>query len=275
MSGIDTLVTLIKLHVDSMYVPIKQKRRTFNDEKNQVVREEDEFLLKVDSIRELQFLEWIAKVVYVKNSNVKKSNGTWRICTNFTTLNKACPKDFYPLPCLARLVDGSAGHEVFDFMDFLQWYHQIKMYLEDEEKTAFITEYGLYCWKVMPFGLKNAGASPNSIFANQIGRNMEIYVDDMLVKSKIQADHLKNLRETSNQLRASKLRINLDKCSFGLTSGKFMGIEPNLDNIKAILDMQPLREYKDIQKLTGCLATLSQLISKSRECNLPFFKNLR
>ncbi|GAA0139780.1 hypothetical protein LIER_01261 [Lithospermum erythrorhizon] len=80
MSGIDTLVTLIKLHVDSMYVPIKQKRRTFNDEKNQVVREEDEFLLKVDSIRELQFLEWIAKVVYVKNSNVKKSNGTWRIC---------------------------------------------------------------------------------------------------------------------------------------------------------------------------------------------------
>ncbi|GAA0169883.1 hypothetical protein LIER_24265 [Lithospermum erythrorhizon] len=84
-------------------------------------------------------------------------------------------------------------------MDALSGYHQIKMYPEDEEKTAFIIEYGLYCWKVMPFSLKNAGATyqrmVNSIFDTQIGRNMEIYVDDMLVKSKVRADHLKNLRE--------------------------------------------------------------------------------
>ncbi|GAA0182961.1 hypothetical protein LIER_30465 [Lithospermum erythrorhizon] len=122
------------------------------------------------------------------------------MCSNFTSLNKAFPKGFYPLPCLARLVDGTAGHEVFDFMDGLRGYHHIKMYPEDEEKTTLTNEYGLYCWKVMTFGLKNAGTTyqrmVNSIFATQIGKNMEIYVDDMLVKSKVRRDHLKNLKET-------------------------------------------------------------------------------
>ncbi|GAA0159713.1 hypothetical protein LIER_16427 [Lithospermum erythrorhizon] len=160
------------------------------------------------------------------------------------------------------------------------------MYPEDEEKTVCITEYELYCWKVMSFGLKNAGATyqrmVNSIFATQIGRNMEIYVDDMLVKSKLRKDHLENLKEIFDQLRKSKLIINPDKCSFGVTLGKFLGymiiergVEPNPDQIKAILDMQPPREYKDIQKLTGCLAALSRVISKSGERNLSFFKNLR
>ncbi|GAA0172198.1 hypothetical protein LIER_41299 [Lithospermum erythrorhizon] len=109
------------------------------------------------------------------------------MCTDFTNLNKACPKDYYPLPCLGRLVDGSAGHEVFDFLDASRGYHQILLHDEDQEKTAFITEYGLYCWKVMPFGLKNAGATyqrmVNRVFKEQIERNMEIYIDDMLVKS--------------------------------------------------------------------------------------------
>ncbi|GAA0170376.1 hypothetical protein LIER_24652 [Lithospermum erythrorhizon] len=98
MSGIETSVVLHKLHVDSIYVPIKQKKRIFNDEKNEAVRVEVELLLKVDAIRQLQFPECIANIVLVKNSN-----GTWTMCTDFTSLNKACPKDFYSLPCLARL----------------------------------------------------------------------------------------------------------------------------------------------------------------------------
>ncbi|GAA0145618.1 hypothetical protein LIER_36152 [Lithospermum erythrorhizon] len=91
------------------------------------------------------------------------------MCTDFTNLNKACPKDFYPLLCLGPLVDGSAGYEVFDFMDASRGYQQILMLPKDEEKIAFNTEYGLYCWRVMPFGLKNAGATyqrmVNTIFA--------------------------------------------------------------------------------------------------------------
>ncbi|GAA0149114.1 hypothetical protein LIER_08376 [Lithospermum erythrorhizon] len=147
------------------------------------------------------------------------------MCTKFTSLNKAGSKDFYPLPFLARFVDGSAGHEIFEFMDALLGYHQIKMYPEDEEKTAFIMEYGLYCWKVMPFGLKNVGATyqrmVNCIFVTQIGRNMEIYVYDMLVKSKVRAVQMKNLRK--HLTRKRKLRINPNKCSFGVTSRKFLG----------------------------------------------------
>ncbi|GAA0166163.1 hypothetical protein LIER_21384 [Lithospermum erythrorhizon] len=111
-------------------------------------------------------------------------------------------------------------------MDASRGYHQIRMAPEDEEKTAFIIEYRLYYWRVMTFELKNAGATyqrmVNEIFAKQIGRNMEIYVDDMLVKSKVRAEHLLNLRETFSQVRSSRLKVNHKKCSFGVVSGKFM-----------------------------------------------------
>ncbi|GAA0144058.1 hypothetical protein LIER_35864 [Lithospermum erythrorhizon] len=147
------------------------------------------------------------------------------MCIDFTNLNKACPKDFYPLPCLGRLVDGSAGHEVFDFMDASRGYHQIRVLPEEEEKTTFIIEYGLYCWIVMTFGLKNTGATYQqmvyTIFQTQIGRNMEIYVDDILVTSKMRSEHLENLRETFIRLRSSMLKLNPEKCSFDVTSGNF------------------------------------------------------
>ncbi|GAA0159525.1 hypothetical protein LIER_16279 [Lithospermum erythrorhizon] len=122
------------------------------------------------------------------------------MCNDFTNLNKACQKDYYPLPCLGRLVDGSARYEVFDFLDASRGYHQILLHEDDQVKTRFIIEYGLYYWRVMPFGLKIVGATyqkmVNSIFKEQIGRNMEIYVDDMLVKSKVRDDHPSNLRES-------------------------------------------------------------------------------
>ncbi|GAA0171765.1 hypothetical protein LIER_25725 [Lithospermum erythrorhizon] len=149
MPGINLAVALHRLYVDLTFSPIKQKKRLFNDEKNIAIKEEVQTLLKAQVIHELKFPAWIANVVLVK-----KPNNKWRMCIDFTSLKKACPKDFYPLPCLGHLVDGSAGHEVFDFMDTSRGYHQIRMTLED-----FITEYGLYCWKVMPFGLKNAEAT--------------------------------------------------------------------------------------------------------------------
>ena len=96
------------------------------------------------------------------------------MCVNFTDLNKACPKDSFPLPSIDRLVDASAGHHVLSFMDAFSGYNQIMMDPSDQEKTAFITEEGLYCYKVMPFGLKNAGATyqrlVNKVFADKIDR---------------------------------------------------------------------------------------------------------
>ena len=118
---------------------------------------------------------------------VKKANGKWRMCVDFTDLNKAYPKDSFPLSSIDRLVDASASHYVLSFMDAFSGYNQIMMDLSDQEKTAFITEEGLYCYKVMLFGLKNTGATyqrlVNKVFADKIDRSMKVYVDDMLVKS--------------------------------------------------------------------------------------------
>ena len=100
--------------------------------------------------------------------------------SSFKKLNKACPKDSYPLPRIDQLVDATSGHELLTFMDAFSGYNQIRMASEDEEKIAFITNHGLYCYRVMPFSLKNTGATyqrlVNKIFKEQIGRNMEVYV---------------------------------------------------------------------------------------------------
>ena len=132
-------------------------------------------------IWEVYYPEWLANVVLVK-----KANGKWRMCVDFTDLNKVCPEDSFPLPRIDQLVDSTTGHKLLTFMDAFSEYNQIRMAEEDQEKTAFITSQGLYCYKVMPFGLKNVGATyqrlVNKMFSQQIGRNMEVYVDDMLLR---------------------------------------------------------------------------------------------
>ena len=136
---------------------------------------------------------------------VKKANGKWRMCVDFIDLNKACPKDSYPLPCIDQLVDSTAGHQLLSFIDAFSGYNQIKMDEADQEKTSFITSQGLFCYKVMLFGLKNAGVTyqrlVNHMFRPQIGRNVEVYIDDMLVKSLDEGGHLDNLQETFETLK--------------------------------------------------------------------------
>ena len=142
-------------------------------------------------------------------------------------MNKDCPKDSFPLPRIDQLVDSTTGHKLLTFMDVFSGYNQIKMVKEDQEKTAFITSQGLYCYKVMPFGLKNAGATyqrlVNKMFRKLIGRNMEVYVDDMLVKSKEELTHLDDLKETFATLRQYQMKLNPSKCAFGVAWGKFLG----------------------------------------------------
>ncbi|XP_019053644.1 PREDICTED: uncharacterized protein LOC109114837 [Nelumbo nucifera] len=158
---------------------------------------------------------------------VKKANGKWGICIDFTDLNKACQKDSFPLPRIDHLIDATAGHELLSFMDAFSGYNQIRMDPDDQERMAFITDRDLYCYKVMPFGLKNADATyqrlVNEVFKEQLGRNVEAYVDDMLVKRKKAEHHLLGLCEVFNTLREYKTRLNPIKCAFGVVSGKFMG----------------------------------------------------
>ncbi|GAA0153684.1 hypothetical protein LIER_11860 [Lithospermum erythrorhizon] len=159
------------------------------------------------------------------------------MCTDFTNINKACPKE------------------------------------DDVKKITFVTECGIYCWKMMAFGLKNVGGTyqrmVNKLFSTEISWNMNIYVDDMLIKSREAEDHEANLKESFENLRRNKIRLNLDKCVFGVTSAKFLGnmiiqrvIEPNPDNIAAVHAMQSPKTQK-AQRLTRRIAALTRFIRGS------------
>ncbi len=157
---------------------------------------------------------------------------------------------------------------------------------EDEEKTTFIIDKGLYRYKVMPFGLKNAGATyqrlVGQVFKDQIGRNMEVYVDDMLVKSRTAEDHMADLNETFSTLKKYRMKLNPAKCAFGVTSEKFLGfvviqrgIEANPEKIRALQEMAPPKTVKEVHRLTGRVAALGRFVSRSAERCLPFFTVLK
>ena len=168
--------------MDATVRPVRQRRRKFNEERRLVIREETQKMLSAEHIREIQYPEWLANVVLVK-----KANGKWRMCVDFTDLNKACPKDSYPLPNIDALLDSALGCKMLSFLDAFSRYNQIKMHPRDEGKTTFMTETCSYCYKVIPFGLKNVGATyqrlMDKVLAPMLGRNVQAYVDDMVVTS--------------------------------------------------------------------------------------------
>ena len=179
------------------------------------------------------------------------------MCVDFTDLNKACLKDSFPLPRINQLVDLTAGHKLLSFMDAFSRYNQILMDEDDQEKTLFVTSQGLYCYNIMPFGLENAGATyqrlVNRMFSHQIGRNVEVFVDDMLVKRKDEANHLEDLKETFSTLCKYNMKLNLAKCVFAIASGKFLGfmvsqqgIEENPDKFKAIIEVKSPKTMKEV-----------------------------
>ena len=190
------------------------------------------------------------------------------MCVDFTDLNKVCPKDPFPMPRIDQLVDATVGHPRVSFLDAFQRYHQISLATDDQEKTVFVNPVGNYHYKVMPFGLKNAGSTYQwmitKIFEPQLGKNVEVYIDDMVVKSKLVSEHLADLVNIFKILRRYKLRLNASKCSFGVESGKFLGymvtyrgIEVNTDQIRAINSLQPPQNPKEVQKLNGMMAALN------------------
>uniref|UniRef100_A0A2N9EE12 Reverse transcriptase domain-containing protein n=1 Tax=Fagus sylvatica TaxID=28930 RepID=A0A2N9EE12_FAGSY len=231
-------------------------------------------------IREVQYPMWLSNTVVVK-----KKNGKWRVCIDFTDLNKTCLKDPFPLPWIDQLVDSASRHARLSFLDSFQGYHQIPMNVADQDKTAFITPRGTYYYKVMPFGLKNAGATyqimVTKMFGHMIGKMVEVYIDDMLVKSLLEENHVSDLLQVFDILRESCLRLNASKCTFGVSSGKFLGhvvsrrgIEANPDQIAALVDLAEPRNIKQLQRLTSMVAALGRFISRSADKCKPFFRLL-
>ena len=178
------------------------------------------------------------------------------------------------MPWIDQLVDATVGHPRMSFLDAFQGYHQIPLALNDQEKIAFVTSIGNYRYKVMPFGLKNAGSTyqrtMTRMFEPQLGKSIEVYVDHMVVKSKVVSEHVGNLGVIFNILRKHNLCLNASKCSISVGSGKFLGymityrgIEVSLDQIKVIQNLRPPRNLKEVQKLTGMIAALNRFISRS------------
>ena len=179
-------------------------------------------LLVAGFIREIKYPEWLANVVVVPKKGEK-----WRVCVDYTDLNEACPKGSFPLPQIDQIVEALVGHGMLSFLDAFSGYHQIPMHPPDAEKTSFITSYDLFCYNVMQFGLKNAGGTyqrlVTKMFRSLLGKTTEVYIDDMLVKSKERSDHAKHLQETFELLRTYGMKFHPSKCAFGVNAGQFLG----------------------------------------------------
>jgi hypothetical protein len=281
LQGIDRDIIEHTLETDEKILPKKQKLRKMSEEKLKAVEAEVQRLQDVKVIREALYPLWLANTV-----RVKKKNGKWRMCVDFTDLNKACKKDDFHLERVDKIVDAAANNEMLSLLDMFTGYRQIRARRKDEEKTSFITPFGTFCFVRMPEGLKNAGCTFSRMIAivlhPQLRRNILAYVDDIVVKSIQRRDHISDLTETFANLRAANLKLNLEKCVFGIHKGKVLGclvstkgIKANLDKIKALIEMQDPVSVKDMQKLTGRVATLNRFIPRVAERSLPFFQVLR
>jgi hypothetical protein len=230
--GVNKDIIEHSLNVDPSFRPRKQRLRKMSEDKAEGARNEVKRLLSASVIREVTYPEWLANTVMVK-----KANGKWRMCIDFIDLNKACLKDEFPLPRIVSLVDAPASSELMSLLDCYSGYHQIWMKKEDEPKTSFITPSGTYCYLWMPEGLKNAEGSfsrmTDKVLHSQIGRNVLTYVDEIIVKSTKQENHISDLQETFANFRQAGLKLNPEKCVFGVKKGKFLSYLVSTKGIKA------------------------------------------
>jgi hypothetical protein len=212
----------------------------------------------------------------------KKNTEVRRVCVDYTSLNKHCPKDPFPLPRIDQIIDATAGCARLSFLDAYSGYNQIKLKKEDKEKTAFITPYGIFCYQVMPFGLKNAGETYQRMMQNclgsQIGHNIQVYIDDVVITTRKEEALINDPKETFNNLDKYKLKLNLTKCSFGVSTGQLLGflvsargIEANPKKIQAIVTMGKLAKLHEVQQLAGRVAALSRFVARLGEKALHFY----
>lgn len=219
MPEIHLSITSYRLNILPSSRPISQKVQRFHPDKQKVIQDEVDKLLAVGFIWEVKYPDWLANVVVVP-----KKGGKWLVCVDYTNLNDACPKDNFSLPRIDQIVNFTAGHEMLSFLDVYSGYHQIPMYPPDKEKTSFITPHKLYCSKVAPFGLKNVRATYQrlitKIFKPLIGRTVEVYIDDIVVKGRTRGEHAQHLKEVFHLLREYDIKLNPSKCTFGASARK-------------------------------------------------------
>jgi len=281
MPGLDPKIVVHKLPIRPECKPVQQKLRRMKPEMLLKIKEEVMKQLDAGFLEVAKYPEWVANIV-----PVPKKDGKVRMCVDYRDLNQASPKDNFPLPHIDTLVDNTARYSMFSFMDGFSGYNQIKMAHEDKEKTTFITVWGTFNYKVMSFGLKNAGATYQramvTLFHDMMHKEIEVYVDDMIAKAQTAEEHIANLQKLFERLRKYKLRLNSAKCTFGATSGKLLGfvvsekgIEVDPDKIKAFQKLPPPKTTKEVRGFLGRLNYIARFISQlTAKCD-PIFKLLK
>ncbi|GJV51787.1 reverse transcriptase domain-containing protein [Tanacetum coccineum] len=234
-----------RLNVREGCPPVRQKKRSQVPERNKAIQEEVEKLVEAGIMKEVHYHSWLANPVMVK-----KHDSSWRMCVNFKDLNKACPKDGYPLPKIDWKVESLCGYPFKCFLDAYKGYHQIKMEKEDEEKTTFITS--------------------------------QVYMDGLVIKSCTEQEIIRDIEETFKTLWKINMKLSLNKCTFGVEEGMFLGYMVNTkeikacpDKVEAVLSLPSLKCLKDVQRLNRRLASLNRFLAKLAEKSLPFFKTLK
>jgi hypothetical protein len=282
MPGVPRNLIENSLNIDPKATPKRQHLCCFADDRRDAIKKELAKLLATSFIREVFHPEWLANPVLV----CKKNTNEWRMCVDYTDLNKHCPKDPFGLPRIDQVIDSTAGYDLLCSLDCYSGYHQIAIKEEDQEKTMFITPFGAYCYTTMSFGLKNADATYQqaiqAYFKRQLNKNVEAYVDDMVVKTRNSDTLIADLEETFASQREYCWKLNPNKCVFGVPSGKLLGfiishrgIEANPEKISTVTKMKAPTCIKDVQKLNGCMAVLNRFNSKLGERGIPFFKLLK
>nr|GEX10922.1 reverse transcriptase domain-containing protein [Tanacetum cinerariifolium] len=234
-----------KLNEYSHIKPIKHNKQSLGLDHNATACKEAEELTKTRILRKVKHQTWVANPIMVK-----KNDGGWRMCVEFTDINKACPKDCYPLPEIDWKIESLAEFHLKCFLDAYKGYHQIQMVKGDEDKTAFFVKECVFCYRKMPFGLKNARATyqrlVDKIFSKQIRRNLEAYVDDMVIKSAPEEGMLSDIQETFKRFWSINMKLYPKKCLFSVEEGLFLGnlitkqgIKANPSKIKAVTEKIP------------------------------------
>jgi hypothetical protein len=245
MPGVPRNLIEHSLNVDPKATPKRQHLRRFADDRRDAIKKELAKLLTADFIIEVFYPEWLSNPVLVR----KKNSNEWRMCVDYTDLNKHCPKDPFVMSLVDQVIDSTAGCDLLCFLDCYSGYHQIAIKEEDQEKTAFITLFGAYCYTTMSFGLKNAGATYqraiHACFKRQLNKNIEAYVDDVVIKTRDSETLIADLEETFASLREYRWKLNPNKSVFGVPSGKLLGfiishcgIEANPEKISSITNMR-------------------------------------
>jgi hypothetical protein len=231
---------------------------TFWSEKN-IIHEEIKKLLDAGFIQEVHHPWWLANPIVIPKAGRKL-----QLCIDYTSLNKACPKDPFPLPRIDQIVDSTSGSDLLCFLDAYSSFHQIPMSREDEEHTAFIIVDVIFYYVSMPYGVRNAlptfVRAMHKTFGDLIRDLIEVYVDGIIAKIKSHSSLLENLAIVYDRLRSACTMLNPDNCVFRVSTGKLLGflvshwgIEANLEKFKAIKVMCPPARIKDVLKLMGSM----------------------